>query len=61
MDDVNVIWWKNGADAPDADTPGAYVYAYGAKRFKRGELPSDAVTQLFKHGVTTPDGPDVAS
>lgn len=57
MDDVNEIWFSRSAISPLNDQPGAYVYSFGGKRFKRGELPKDD-SQLFKHGVVTPGGPD---
>lgn len=60
MDNVAEIWFSHNAINPENSAPGAYVWTYGAKRFKRGELPADD-SQLFAHGVTTPGGPDNTS
>lgn len=60
MDDVSEIWFSATAINPSTGQPGAYVFSYGAKRFKRGEMPVDD-SQLFKHGVTSPGGADVRS
>ena len=57
MDNVGEVWYSLGAQNPENGSPGAYVWSYAAKRFKRGEIPSDD-GQLFHHGVTTPGGPD---
>ncbi len=59
MDNVGEVWFSLTAQNPENSAPGAYVWSYGAKRFKRGELPADD-GQLFHHGVTTPGGPDQA-
>ncbi len=58
MDNVGEVWFNLNAVNPENSAPGAYVWSYEAKRFKRGELPADD-GQLFQHGVTTPGGPDV--
>ncbi|MDP1793282.1 MAG: hypothetical protein Q8K63_04005 [Acidimicrobiales bacterium] len=61
MDNVGEVWFSFNAPNPSNDSPGAYVWTYGARRFKRGELPADAGAQLFRHGVATPGGPDQTS
>ena len=58
MDNMSEIWWSTEQKAPDNDQPGAFVWTYQAKRFKRGEIPADA-SELFHNGVTTPNGPQV--
>lgn len=58
MDNVGEVWFSFDAPNPSNGSPGAYVWTYGGKRYKRGELPSDGGAQLFRHGVTTPGGPD---
>lgn len=58
MDNVGEIWFSLAAQNPENGAPGAFVWTYGAKRWKRGELPKDSGAQLFRHGVTTPGGPD---
>jgi len=57
MDNVGEVWFNLNAVNPENSAPGAYVWSYGARRFKRGELPPDD-GQLFHHGVTTPGGPE---
>ena len=57
MDNVGEIWFSHAAINPENSAPGAYVWTFGARRWKRGELPADD-SQLFAHGVTTPNGPD---
>jgi hypothetical protein len=58
MDNVGEVWYSLSAINPENSAPGAYVWSYGAKRFKRGELPLDD-SQLFKRGVTSPGGAEV--
>lgn len=58
MHDVSEIWFSATAVNPSTGQPGAYVFSYGARRFKRGGIPNDD-SQLFKHGVTSPGGADV--
>lgn len=58
MDNVGEVWFSRTAINPVTGQPGAYVWSYDAKRFKRGEIPADT-SQLFKHGVTSPGGADV--
>lgn len=58
MDNLGEIWFSLAAQNPENGAPGAYVWTYGATRWKRGEIPDDEGAQLFKHGVTTPGGPD---
>lgn len=59
MDDVSEIWFSRTANNPANGQPGAYVFTHGAKRFKRGELPATS-PELFRGGVTTPGGANVA-
>jgi hypothetical protein len=58
MDNVGEVWFNLNVNNPENSNPGAYVWSYNAKRFKRGELPADD-GELFHHGVTTPGGPEV--
>jgi hypothetical protein len=58
MDNMSEIWFSGAAKAPENDQPGAFVWAYQAKRFKRGQIPTDD-SELFRNGVTTPNGPQV--
>lgn len=58
MDNVGEIWFSLGAQNPENGAPGAYVWTYGAQRWKRGEIPNDGGVQLFKRGVTTPGAAD---
>ncbi len=60
MDNVSEIWWSPDSARPEDGSPGAYAFTYAGKRFKRGELPADD-GQLFKHGVVSPNAPDVGS
>jgi hypothetical protein len=60
MDDVSEVWFSATAINPSTGQPGAYVFSYGAKRFRRGAIPADD-SQLFKHGVTSPGGADVGA
>lgn len=60
MDDVSEIWWSGSAIDPVSGGRGAYVWAYDARRFKRGELPADE-GELFRRGVVTPNGPNVGN
>jgi hypothetical protein len=57
MDDINEIWWDPSAVAPNGGWQGAYRYTARAKRFKRGELTTDA-SELFVNGVTYAGGPN---
>ncbi len=57
MDDINEIWYDPSAVAPNGGYPGAYRYTELGKRYKRGELTTDA-SELFVHGVTYAGGPN---
>jgi hypothetical protein len=58
MDNVGEVWFSFNAVNPSNNSPGAYVWTYGGKRYKRGEIPQDGGAQLFRHGVATPGGAD---
>lgn len=56
IDKMGEVWWSSTQQDPAQGQPGAYVWTNNGKRYGLGEIPSGPPTELFKSGITRPQG-----